>query len=381
MNFLLVIGEGGSDKNQMVAVAIRIDDDTNTRKQISVHSTTRSTMVQIGQPPPRSVADAINNALEKEMVANNSSTNTGGGDEKEFVSIRRFQILPISLAGVDDIPNLVVGSTPTSVPPSLALLFVDNYAAQMNIMLRSLFCISQVPCFDEATGKSAHPLFAKYRVGKDVDRTDRTEHGLFLTRIETNWDPRHTARVLLSDEVTSNSTLWCYQGQGWCLVGGVGKANFISSHSSTSLQGSFAMEVGDLEEDAGQDLTSLIVPTVDSVGPVNAAQNLPIADMFGEECISGMYPASKQDQSQEILEEENPFLMEAIASISTSSFCKGSLLSIHLPETPQNVYAFSHKEKSHRLVCWCSSWMVLEQSTDVRQQLSLQTPVVSVKIG
>ena len=87
MNFLLVIGEGGSDKNQMVAVAIRIDDDPNTRKQISVHYTTRSTMVQIGQPPPRSVADAINNALEKEMVANNSSTNTGGGDEKEFVSI------------------------------------------------------------------------------------------------------------------------------------------------------------------------------------------------------------------------------------------------------------------------------------------------------
>ncbi|KAL7565277.1 hypothetical protein ACA910_014569 [Epithemia clementina (nom. ined.)] len=381
MTFLLVIGEGGSGKNQTVAVAIRIDDDASTRYHVYPQSASRSTMVEVGQAPPQTLADAINNALENEMITDINNTNTGGNvDVKAFISIRRFQILPISLAGLDDVPNLVVGSTPSSLPPSLACLFVDNHALQLNITQRLLVCINHVPRFDDETGKPAHSLFAHYRVDRDNAESD--QHGRFLTRIETSWDKRHIGRILLADEVISNSSLWCHQGQGWCLVGGSRKAYFVSWEGSNDLHGAYALDICDLEEDGGQDLISYIKPSQDQLGPFNAASALFAGDVEGEERLSVMFTASKLDSSTvETRKDGDSFLMDAIESISYVSYRQASSPSIHLPGNPRYGNTFSHEEKSERLLSRCSSWTALEKSIDTQQQADLQTPVVSARIG
>ena len=382
ITFLLVIGEGGTDKNQTVAVAIRMDDDTNSRYHVYPRTATRSTIVQVGQAPPQSLADAINNALEREMMADSGPPNPGtSGDEKKFVSIRRFQILPIALTGIDDVPNLVVGSTPTSVPPTLACLFVDNHAAQLEVTQRSLVCINQVASVDYATGAAAHPLFQTYVTERNRDGSD--DHGRYLTRIETHWDRRHRGRILLTDEITSNDTLWCHQGQGWCLVGGSRMAYFISWEGSTTIRGSHVMETCEVDEDSGQDLVSLIAPTEDD--DVNDGHNtklpFPRSEAEARERLSGLFPASRHDSTDSSArDEEDPFLMDAIESISCSSFRQTSSPSIHLPGISRSVNSFSHEEKSQRLLRRCSSWTALE-SLDTVEHGNVQTPVVSVRIG
>ena len=388
MNFLLVIGYGGTDKNQTVAVAIRIDDESRHRNQPLRSSVSNTSMVQLDHPPPESLAAAVDNAIEVERGENtNSSAPTGiAKDEKKFVHIRRFQILPISLEGIDEVPALVSGSVQNASPPSLVFMFVDNHAAQINALQRSFSCISQIPTICDETGALNHPLFKNYRVRssgrKNARRSDESE---MLSQIQTRWDPRHICRIPLQDDVESNASLWCHQGQGWCLVGGASRsATFISWEGSTTLHGAFATDLVEFEELGSQELTFPILPSETVMRPLDLGLEMKIPSFEGlheKKEVSLLYPASEKVHEEESKRSEDPFLIDAIESISSLSHHLDAPRTPISPAVRRNNLTLSHEEKSIRLLQKCPSWTVLEHSDNTRQMVSIESPTLTFRIG
>lgn len=345
MKLLLVLGRNGVGAPMDRAVAIRVDS-------FEIAAVTG------GEAP--SLAKKLETGAA-EML----------GSGKVDISIRRFQVIPIPLPDTEDLMPLVVGSTLSTSPPCLAFVFVDDHGGQLSIVQRALRAFELVPA-------------------EVVDRNQLADET--MVAITTSHSVKQTARISLPHDTVLDSTvtdLWCYQGQGWCLVGIAKHRYFVCWEGATSGQGAYVHEFGQGSENFDNKAFLAPVLPIDPFGQPKPLEDgvprlmLPFAESLQGATMDGGLQRESVSSNEFSLEGTvlDPIVLEALRSISSQTYID-NIVSQSPPRSPRrSTRSFSHKEKSERLLRQCSSWTKLERTDNEQGQFDVQVPVLSARIG
>lgn len=341
MTFLLVLGSAH-------ALAIRVD------------SSSIGTVTAGSAPSP-----FANSATVEELTTSSEVTAAPTTPKPVEISIRRFQMLPIQLPQFNTVIPMMVGSSVSTSPPSIALAFVEEHSQYISVVRESLQCVNHI---------AASEVDAMYAPYETLEGTQAV--------IQSGNDARDVARISLLEE--PHGPFWFHLNQGWGVLGACGRLYFVCWDGGVEMHGAYVQELDATTEEWNEcsvatviSLESFSIPAESSLSDLR----LPYSGSL-EKRVSFQQPNLKVSDMSSTYENcmLDQIVAQALESISSYSF-RQNVVSQSPPRSPRRkARSFTGKEKSDRLLRQCSSWVQLDDSQSKRLLFQGRSPVLDIRL-
>ncbi|GKZ00145.1 hypothetical protein MPSEU_000967800 [Mayamaea pseudoterrestris] len=335
LEFLLVLGYAACE-----ALAIRIDASDDEFANIIP-----------GEPPAMNAAPELSG--ESEDAADEVA-------RKRSISIGKFQMIPIRLPDVQELTTLVVGASfPWTVPPALAMVFIDDHEGHISIVQRTLQAIEYVPSDDLTIN--------------DFYRLDHDEKRNLRPAITTELRDANFAQLTLPVGVAADaSSTWCSLGQGWCILVISSLRYFVCWEGATALHGAHVCEIGNGEPLDLKSSWSPVLPLrlLEKRPKPRKTITPPVILTWSDEQVDGVTTDASPGFTVEdaIFRLSNSNLQDLLTSTSRN-----------LKDDSAGVVTLTPRQKSRRLLREFK--IRSRQEANDKLEFESQHPVVSVQLG